>query len=263
MKVLFLVFTFFFGACIGSFLNVVIIRLHQKKGGILSGRSECPSCKKVLGFFDLIPLVSFLFLRGKCRNCQNTISWNYFLIEALTGTLFALSSYMLWPEHFVYIESFALMVSVYWFYIAVLVAITFYDLYYTIIPDAISLPAIVIAFALTVFPFTPTISDALFGALIPFTFFALQIVISKGKWIGGGDLRLGLLMGAMLGVSQVLVALFLAYFIGSIVGIALILTKKKTAQSKIPFGPFLSAGTFIALFWGQYILDWYWQGVIL
>lgn len=262
MSPLIITFSFIFGAILGSFFHVLVLRLHSGKGGIISGRSECPHCSHKLGAADLIPLFSYLVLRGKCRYCKKKISWNYFLIELITGATFAYSAYYFLPQLEFNVTWYALMLLVYWFYLSVLIIITFYDLYFGIIPDGISLPAIIVAFALSTLPFTVGFIDGVLGALIPFTFFALQIIISQGRWIGGGDLRLALFMGAILGPASVVVALFAGYLSGALIGVGLIASGAKGAKSKIPFGPFLCFGTFIALFWGPKLIEIYWNFVI-
>lgn len=257
MQFIHIAFYFILGTMAASFFHVVILRMHAKRGGIIAGRSECTHCKHLLNWYDLVPVVSYLSLSGKCRYCKEYIGSRYLLIEILTGTIFAYLAYTFPFEQFPSIWGYLSIMAVYIFFVSILILIAFYDWYYYIIPDQISLPAISIALAMSFFPFTPSLSEAFFGALIPFTFFVFQIVISKGKWIGGGDLRLALFMGIILGPAKVVVALFIAYLIGSIVGISLIMAKKKSMKERIPFGPFLCIGTFIALFWGQQLIDWY------
>lgn len=238
---------FIFGLIIGSFLNVVIIRLHDGVS-IAKGRSKCPQCGHVLGAWSLIPIFSFIFLRGKCRYCQAKISWQYPLVELATGVLFALAYYF---DSASILALFRDMII-----ISALVVIFVYDLRWLIIPDIVVLPAIAIAFILNLFVGVSAV-NMLIGLAIGFGFFGLQYVVSKGAWIGGGDLRLGALMGVLLGWQAVLVALFLSYIIGAIVAISLLIKKKVSAKSQLPFGVFLAPATIIAMFWGAKIATWY------
>ncbi len=235
------------GLALGSFLNVVIYRLHAGIG-FLRGRSYCPFCKHDLGLKDLVPLFSFLSLKGKCRYCNKPISWQYPLVEFGTAVSFLLLywAFDLGPEFFVYLV-----------YVSFLIIIFVYDLRYYMILDKVSIPAFFIAMAGSYFILDIGIVSLLIGAGVGGGFFLLQFLISRGKWIGGGDIRLGMVMGAMLGFSSVLAALFGAYILGSIVGIALVAQKKKKWQSKVPFGTLLTFATFITFLFGDYIVDAY------
>lgn len=248
---------FIFGMLAGSFFQVLIVRLYHKQGGIIAGRSACPLCHHRLAWYDLLPLVSYALLLGKCRYCQKPISTGYFWIELVTAFCFAFLPYYFPFGAETNLVGYLLLLSVYIFIISSLLVIAFYDAYFSIIPDGISVPVIVIALATTAFPFTPTLTQAILGALIPFGFFLAQIMLSGGRWIGGGDLRLAIIMGIVLGPSKVFVALFLAYLTGSIIGLLFVIFRKKGLKERMPFGPFLCFGTFIALFYGQALIDWY------
>ncbi len=240
------------GLVVGSFLNAVIYRLH-KKVSFLRGRSYCPWCKHDLSAKDLIPLISFLLLKGKCRYCQKKISWQYPLVEFATLVVFLLLFWQfgLTLEFFVYL-----------IYACILMIIFVYDLRYYLILDKVSLPGIGIAVLLSFFILNISILNIIYGILIGGGFFLLQFYISKGKWIGGGDIRLGILMGAMLGFPSILVALFVAYVLGSVIGIFLIIRKKKKWGSQVPFGTFLSLATLLAFFFGEYVIEYY-RGLFL
>jgi len=256
MSTFFYLVIFLFGLLFGSFLNSVIYRL-EIGGSFLKGRSYCPHCKHKLIWQDLIPVLSFLFLKGKCRYCQKPISWQYPLVELATGfifLLFFLTSLNL--NNFTYV--YLLIMSCF------LIIVFVYDLKHYIIPDKIIYPAILVSgiwylvsgifFNLyTKYEMLNTIYSAVGAA----AFFLAIVLISRGKWMGVGDIKLAFLMGLILGWPNILVALFLAFFIGAIIGIGLIATGKKTLKSEVPFGPFLVAGTFLALFWGQNIINWY------
>ena len=243
---------FVFGLIFGSFLNCVIYRLHSGES-FLKGRSFCPNCQHILSWPDLIPVFSFLILKGKCRYCHKPISLQYPLVELATGTVFLL---IFWNLEFgIWDLLFRLLISCF------LIIIFVYDLKHYIIPDQVIYPAIVIAFLYNIYQFTIdnqqlTINNFLsaFGAA---AFFLTLVLISYEKWLGWGDVKLAFLMGLFLGWPKILLALFLAFFIGAIIGIELIILGKKTLKSEIPFGPFLVSGTFLALFFGQKILDWY------
>ena len=248
-------FVFIFGLCIGSFLNCAIYRLEKRKK--ISGRSFCPNCKHTLSWQDLFPVFSFLFLRGKCRYCQKKISIQYPLVEIATGIIFLL----IFNFKFVIFNQFSIFQFLnlgFLFYIAsALVLIFVYDLKHYIIPDKVLLPAIGIAllyrfiFNLTLVP------NYLLAAVVASGFFFVLFLITAGRGMGLGDVKFAILMGLLLGFSNVLVALFLAFFFGAIIGLILLIFRKKSLKSEIPFGPFLITGTFIALFYGDQIVKWY------
>ena len=248
---------FILGLSIGSFINCLIWRLHKKK--TILGRSICPKCKNKIFWYDNIPLFSFLFLRGKCRKCRKKISWQYPLVELITGILFvmaALINYQLLGLENLVTFNFFLLILKSWFLIAIMIIIFIYDLKYYLILDIIALPACIIIFILNLF-LGFSLWNLLISGIIGGSFFLLQFLVSKGKWIGGGDIRLGLLMGLSLSWPMSIFAIFLAYIIGSIVVLPLLILKKKKLKSEIPLGVFLSTATIITLFWGEQILNWY------
>ncbi len=235
MSLFFIVVVFLFGLIIGSFLNCLIYRLENKRG-FLKGRSFCPFCQHRLGWGDLIPILSFFLLRGRCRYCQQKISWQYPLVELFCGLLFALC-FLLDLPYFLF------------FIISCLIVVFVYDLKHYLIPDKIIYPAIILT---AVFNYANWPSAALTAS-----FFLIIILVSRGKWMGVGDVKLGFLMGLLLGWPAVSVALFLAFMSGAIIGIGLIAKHKKTLKSEVPFGPFLVFGALVALFWGEIIINWY------
>ena len=245
------------GLIVGSFLNAVIFRLKSGEQ-FVTGHSKCPSCKHPLAFLDLIPLFSFIFLQGKCRYCHQSISWQYPLVELVTALVFIVGYY-----HFFGLESAAFSPEylIYLIFSCFLIIIFVYDFRYYLILDKVSLIALVVAFVLNYLAGRPLLNLAL-AAVVIGGFFFLQFVISKGKWIGGGDIRLGLVMGAMLGWPMGLVALGLAYLIGAAFGLILMALKKKGLNSQLPFGAFLSLTTWACLLWGQRILEWYMDKVL-
>jgi len=235
------------GLLIGSFLNALIFRLYSKES-ILKGRSKCPQCKKELRALELIPVFSFVVLRGKCKGCQKKISLQYPLVELFTSVLFAIG----YLKYGLSLELMSYLVLV-----SFLVIIFVYDLKHSLILDKVSIPAIIIALLSSIFIFWLPLWDIFLGGLIGGGFFFLQHVISKGKWVGGGDIRLGLFMGLLLGWQRVLVALFLAYIVGAIFSLILLASKKKNIKSQIPFGTFLSIATVITMLFGSEIINWY------
>ncbi len=253
MNPLFVPLMFALGLAFGSFLSMLIPRIYKKESGIVFGRSRCIICKKTLQPRDLIPVLSYLLNKGKCRFCDSKVSKVYPVIELTTGLLFS-ATYMAFPFSTVY----GVPLTVFYLVMALVLIFTFfYDFSYMEISDIVLLPAIGIALLGTMFKQTPTITSALIGMGIGIGFFLIQILISKGKWVGGGDIRIGAFMGALLGWQMTLVALISSYVIGSICSITLIAKGGKKIGSKIPLGPFLVTGTFLALFWGDEILRWY------
>jgi len=250
------IFVFGLGLAIGSFLNCFVYRLEQKEK--ITGRSFCPGCKHKLSWHDLIPVLSFFVLRRKCRHCKERISWQYPLVELATGIIFLLifsvQGTPAWLWNFINLT--------FLFYIAgSLVAIFVYDLKHFLIPDKILLPAIGVTFFYRFLErdYLYGLLDYLFAILPGAGFFLLIFLISKGKWIGFGDVKLAVLMGLILGVQKTLLALFLAFFSGAIIGLILIIIKNRGLKSEIPFGPFLILGTLVALLWGSEMIEWYLQ----
>lgn len=257
---IFLGILFIIGAAVGSFMSVVVYRIHSDKKGIICGRSSCKNCEKKLAPLDLIPIVSYLTLRGKCRYCSGEISYMYPLMEIITGAVFSVL-FLKFPfisSIFEFNLVFLGLYTLYAFYAFVLLFTFFFDLHYMKIADEILLPAILIGLIATfAAPLTPNLIDALIGALIPIAFFGLQILLSKGRWIGMGDLRIGAFMGVILGWKLVIVALFLSYIIGSVISLLIVARKKQILNIKVPFAPFLVTGTFMAMFFGDKIINWY------
>jgi len=235
------------GLIAGSFLNCVIYRLEQNKS-FLKGRSFCPKCKHVLAWQDLVPVFSFCVLRGECRYCRNKISWQYPLVELFTALIFLAVFYYQLPV---------------WAYIAslFLVVIFVYDLKHYLILDKVIYSAIVLALLVNLKLLASGQFAAfgyfIFSALGAAGFFFAIVLMSRGKWMGVGDIKLAFFMGLVLGWPNILVALFLAFISGAIMGLGLISLKKKTLKSEVPFGPFLVIGTLAAMFWGLNLVNWY------
>ncbi|MFA5742972.1 MAG: prepilin peptidase [Candidatus Paceibacterota bacterium] len=262
------IFIFIFGLVVGSFLNCVAYRLSEKKS-FVSGRSFCPKCKHSLAWYDLVPVFSFLFLKGKCRYCGKPISWQYPAVEIATGLIFLLTFNLIFPEASLglatgqAIFNFAITLA-YLFAIASLLIIIFiFDLKWYLIPDKVLFWAIGITAAFHFYSFIfdlypkGQISNFLFSAFGASGFFLAIFLLTRGKAMGFGDVKLAFFMGFFLGWPKIMTALFLAFLIGAIIGLILIVGKKKQLKSEIPFGPFLVSGLFIALFWGEKIFDYY------
>jgi len=257
-------FIFVFGLCIGSFLNAWIWRLSQEDRSITRGRSVCTDCSHELMPCDLVPLVSFMMLRGKCRYCQMPISWQYPIVELITGVLFVVAAWtvmarggadprlMDWMQ--IPRELIFLMLRD-WYAIAILMVIFVYDIRWGYILDRVTLPAIGIVLVVNSFIADVSFTNLALAGILGGGFFLAQYLISKGKWIGGGDIRLGALMGVLLGFPNILVAMWLAYAIGAVVGIGLILAKKKHMSSEMPFGAFLAPATVAVLLFETQVAD--------
>lgn len=234
------------GLIAGSFFGMLIPRLHHNEKGIVLGRSHCPKCKHALGAWNLIPVFSFIMQKGRCAFCHKKISVFYPIIELSTALCFGALAYKI-PQIDIWI--------IYAVLFGFLILIFFYDLLYKEIHDAFMLPAIL--FAIIAALYLNNFESALIGGLIGSVFFGLQWWISKGAWVGSGDIRIGAFMGLMLGWQNTVAALFLSYILGTIAGLYLLATGKATNKSSIPLGPFLALGTGAIFFYGDGLIDWY------
>ncbi len=236
-------FIFIFGLSVGSFLNVVICRLESKEP-ILFGRSRCPKCGALLKRFDLIPLLSFVLTRGKCRYCGRRISYQYPLVELATGLLFLVVFNQFPISNFQILDSFFYLII-----ISFLIIIFAYDLKHYLIPDKIIYPAIIIALLNLGLkgPNFWALKAQILAACLASGFFLSLVLVSKGKWMGLGDVKLAFLMGLVLGWPNICLALFLSFMSGAIIGIGLIIAGKKTIKAQIPFGPFLAGATILIM----------------
>ena len=243
---------FVFGICIGSFLNVCIYRIPQKKS-IVSPASSCPTCGKTIPFYCNIPILSYILLKGKCRYCRQPISIRYPLVELLTGLVASALFYRFGPSP----------EAVFWFVFAcALITISFIDFDHQIIPDIISIPGIFIFASAPIILSEMTFLSTIFGILLGGGGLAAvssgYYFIRKKEGIGGGDIKLLAMIGAATGVTGVIFTIFSSSLIGTIVGVALSVTSKTNiAALRIPFGPFLSTGAFIYVMWGEKLISWY------
>ena len=245
---------FVLGAVIGSFLNVCIYRVPRNLS-IISPASRCPSCNMPIKPYDNIPFLSYILLGGKCRVCKAGISFRYPLVELLNAVLFV---FVVWRF------GFAWHTVIYGILCSALVVITFIDLDFQIIPDAITLPGILIGIVAgsLIMP-DPFIRNSLLGfkasvigLLAGGGLFYAIAVLSRGG-MGGGDIKMMAMVGALMGWKSVLLTIFLGSLTGAVFGIFLMISKGKGRKTKIPFGPFLALGTVITLFYGQEIFSWY------
>jgi prepilin signal peptidase PulO-like enzyme (type II secretory pathway) len=263
---IFLFFSFVFGLIIGSFTNCFVWRLYKNES--LWGRSYCPHCRRTIAWYDNMPVLSFFLLSGRCRRCRGKISPQYPLVEAATALLFSASFYFvarrLIPEGIfcdnLFLLSdykFILELTKDWLAIFTVMAVLIYDWRWYLIPDKAILPAALIVFGINLFLGFNWLALA-YCVFAGGGFFLLQLIISRGRWIGGGDIRLGVFAGALLGSFDLLVlAILLTYFIGSIIGVGMIVVGKKHWESKVPLGVFWAPALVITIFWGQKIIGWY------
>jgi leader peptidase (prepilin peptidase) / N-methyltransferase len=248
---LFNLYAFTMGLCIGSFLNVCIYRLPAGKS-IVRPPSACPACGYAIRWYENIPLLSYIFLRGRCRGCRATIALRYPIVELLTG-LAALAV----VSHF----GIQLQSLIYFLFVAALILVTFIDIDHRIIPDSISLPGIPLGFAASFLLPNVGWTDSLIGILLGggsllVIAWGYQLIAGK-EGMGGGDIKLLAMIGAFLGWKGVLFTIMGSSFIGTLVGLVLMLKARKGMKLAIPFGPFLSMGAVIYLFFGERIIAWY------
>lgn len=254
-----ILFSLVIGLCVGSFLNAAIFRIKEGVS-VARGRSKCTTCEEPIDAKDLIPVLSYLRLKGRCRKCKSVISWQYPAVEAVTALLFAVAVLRveyIWAQGGVDDLFFYLWVLRDWIFIAFLVIIFVYDLRHMLILDKFTVPAMIIAVLTNLWLGLVPAGSMLLGALALAAFFHLQYVVSKGTWVGGGDIRMGALMGFMLGLQHAMVALFLAYVLGAVISMFLLWSKKVDRKTAIPFGTFLSVATVVVLFAGDWIIWWY------
>ncbi len=251
MPILFEIWLFILGICIGSFLNVCIYRIPLKVS-IVKPRSKCPRCNTPIAFYDNIPILSFILLRGRCRHCRASIGIRYPLVELLTGIL-TVCVFMFF--------GITLTGLVYFLLVLALITITFIDIDHRIIPDIITLPGIPIFFLAAVFLAHLSVINSLLGILAgggSLYLVALGYHLLTGQeGMGGGDIKLLAMIGAGVGWLGVLFTIFAGSVIGCAVGIFLMIKNRKGMKLAVPFGPFLSLGAVLYLFYGPQWINWY------
>jgi leader peptidase (prepilin peptidase)/N-methyltransferase len=246
-----IILIFSLGIIVGSFSNVCIYRIPRNES-VIYPASHCPKCRTKIKPVDNIPLLSYILLKGRCRNCGSKISIQYPVVEFLTGLIY-LIIYLIY--------GLSIQSLVYIILSSALIIIAFIDLKEQIIPDIISLPGIIIGLILSfIVPYISFINSAL-GALVGGGIILIIAwvgsIIFKKEAMGGGDVKLAAMIGAFLGWRYTIISLFLGFFLGALTGIILIMTKIKKREDAIPFGPFIALGSIITLLWGEKILAWY------
>jgi len=237
------------GLLIGSFLNVVIARVPERRSLWRPG-SACPGCGAAIAWYDNIPILSFVALRGRCRACGTPIPWRYPVVEGVTALLFGGAAYRF---------GLTLDAVVAAALLAVLVALTAIDLERQIIPDVISLPGILAGALANLATGRVPWLESLIGIVVGGGVF-LVIILASGGGMGGGDMKLGAMLGAFLGWKVVLLSVLVAVVLGGIAALALMASGVRSRKDPIPFGPFLAIGGAAGLFWGEGIVRWYLSG---
>ena len=246
-----IVFVLIGSLLVGSFLNVCIIRI-PKKESLWWPRSHCVACERTIPFYDLIPIFSFILLRGKCRYCTTPVSFQYPCVELLTTTLI----------FFLYLKyNFSPLFFAATYLTCVLVVITFIDLKFYIIPDIITLPGAILGFGLSFLGLSTTPWDSVLGILLGggslLLMGQLYYLWKKKEGMGGGDIKLASLLGAWLGYKAIILILFAGSFLGALIGSLYLYLSKKSRNEPLPFGPFLAMASLIYLFFGESIINWY------
>ena len=255
---------FIIGLIVGSFLNVVIVRLRSAES-LVFGRSKCPKCQSLIHWYDNLPLISFLILRFRCRSCQEKISWQYPLVELTTALIFAFLG-----GHFFVLENVDSWIwTLYFWLIAGLFIVIFtYDILYLEIPLVLVWFGTALALAFKLYLdfghgfsnwnlWESHLTSALLASSLAFLFFFSLAYGSKEKWMGMGDAYLGMFLGMVLGGLAVVYAFSLGFFLGAVLGIILIILKKKKLGSHLPLAPFLIVGSAVMLIWGDEFSLWY------
>lgn len=270
MIYLFDAFFFALGTIIGSFLNVVVLR-HNTGESIITGESRCFNCGKKLKWPELIPLISFIVLKGRCSGCKSKISRQYPIVEFITGIVFLLI--FLRAQPLVEWQNVQSIVPLFYAltFFSLLIAISVYDIKHQIIPDKMALALGALTLVPVIYGIISNFNvdlnklyeleswQSLFAGMFLASFFALFWVVSSGRWMGLGDAKFGLGIGWFLGLPKTLLAFIFSFWLGAIVGVLLILSqgKKYSIKSAIPFGPFLAVGALIAFLFGDVILKDY------
>jgi leader peptidase (prepilin peptidase)/N-methyltransferase len=252
INVLIVGLVFMFGMCIGSFLNVCIYRLPSSMSIINPSRSFCPRCNSSIPFYDNIPVFSYLWLKGRCRNCKEPIPLRYPLVELMTGILAIAILFMF---------GLTLESVVYFVFISALLVITFIDIDHKIIPDIITIPGIPIGLAASFVLPAMTFKSSLIGLLVGGGSLMLVAwiysLVTRKEGMGGGDIKLLGMIGTFIGWKGVIFTIFTASLVGTLVGIIVMLQKRENLKFAIPFGPFLSIGAMSYVFFGEKVLFWY------
>ena len=248
--IFFLLIFFVLGSAVGSFLNVVIDRSIRNE--TIFGRSYCDWCKQHLSSLDLVPILSFLVLGGRCRYCHRRLSYQYPVVETVVGALFAFAAWQIQTTFSTVTLAYHL------FLISILAIVTVVDLKYSLIPTAFVFAASLVALFYNYF-FLPSnvFIDHVFAAFGAVLFFGSIVLLTRGRGMGTGDIILGFLIGMVLGAKAAILAIFTAFLVGAIVSLVLVAVGKKHFGQTVPFGPFLILGLLIGFYFSERIIDWY------
>lgn len=304
MQYIYLVITFVLGCSVGSFINVVVQRTNR--GESIKGRSHCEFCDKVLSPNDLFPLISFILLKGKCRYCHTKLSPQYWIIELVTGIIFAtiywLTSNNLFDQidqlnNAIHITYYGIWIPLIYFYIVItsLIILFITDWKYGMLYDKIVIPTILFVLLYKVIVVTyyylsmylklnstelgkyfleaglannlainasTNLVYTVIGSIGIALFFLVLIIITRGRGMGGGDLKLGFLIGLLSGWPNMLISIFIGFLTGAIASCILLLVRKKQIGQTIPFGPFLIIGCVLVMFFGNQLFGWYIHDVL-
>ena len=256
MQYIYVAFMVLWGLVLGSFINAWVWRTRNDKS-VAKGRSECTHCHHKLAWYDLVPILSYILLQGKCRYCQKHISMQYPLVEASTAVLFGVLYWTLNPKVTYSWIQFVLLLAA----TLLLVAAFVYDALYMELPEKYMLPAIALGLVSLGLKAAQGGWDGLVPQMIGLgcvvLFYTALWYFSRGKWLGAGDIRIAAVMGLFLEPKQLVVALFFSYLIGSLYGLYVLNKSKNKRGIKVPFGPFLIIGFYIGLIAGNQIANWY------
>ena len=261
--ILLLIFLFILGTAVGSFLNVLIYRTIREESWV-GGRSRCDHCQHNIAWYDNIPILSFLLLRGKTRCCKKPIPISYPLVELMTGSLFV----WWYGIGFVFFRlttaPFQVLQPLFWLLVGILLLTIFFaDLMYMIIPNLAVGLLLALTLAYRLYLTAASVMQvrdlqlALLGMVAAVIFLGGLWMLTKGKGMGFGDVKLIAPIALLLGWPKILVGLFFAFVIGGIVGLGLLLLRKKKLGQVIPFGPFIIMGAVLSLVWGEVVFNWY------
>lgn len=250
MDLFFYILAFILGLIIGSFLNCLIWRIYKNES--IGGRSYCPNCRSLINWYDNIPILSFLILRGRCRSCHKNISWQYPLVEFFTALLFLVTFIKEAGS-----PDLSLLLLRDWFLIITLIIVFVYDFRWQLIPVNVLWLMSGIIFILNLF-LGYNFLTVLFYGIVGALFFLIQYLLTNKKGVGEGDIWLGLFLGIVFpSAVELIVVLLSSYCLGSIVALSLVLFRVKKFKAKIALGPFLVIGAIITLLFGEAIINWY------
>jgi len=280
-----LAYLFVLGLVVGSFINVISLRYNPDKflfsREVIGGRSNCPKCKNKLKWFELVPLLSFIFLRGQCRNCREKISFQYPLVEFASGLIFLLVSREILSARLINnlsVTQYSVLIMAYVLIFSILLLITLIDIRLKLIPNELNLLLLLLGVAIVIisegsFGFTEgsflgsysaifgfrgnIFLNHLFAAVLGLLFFGLLVVVTQGRGMGIGDVKLASVLGIIFGWPDIIIIFAISFVIGAILGLIGIVARRIKIKGLLPFGPFLAIGSIIVFLWGEKILAAY------